>query len=77
MSSCIFSSLVHSLDSDVVHSKSNSSDLDIVKIEVEMLLHDHDNRSDLSYSEDDLVAHTFIFGYQRCQSKPADSQNIK
>ena len=53
---CIFSLLVNTLDGDALYSRSNSIDLDMVKIKAKPLLYDHDSHSNSSCNEDDLEA---------------------
>ena len=49
--------MVNALDGDVLYSRSDASDLDMVKIEAKLLLYDHDSHSNSSCSkEDDLEA---------------------
>ena len=52
MGSCVFSPLVNALDGD---SLNDSSDLDVVGVDVQLPLYDHDSRSDLSCSEEDYL----------------------
>ena len=57
LGSWLFSLMVNALDGDVLYSRSDASDLDMVKIEAKLLLYDHDSHSNSSCSkEDDLEA---------------------
>ena len=61
MGGCVVSALVNALDDDAQHSRSDSSDLNMVKIEVKILLYDHVSRFNSSCcKEDDLEGLTFI-----------------
>ena len=56
--------LFYALDGDALYSRSDPSDLDMVKIEPNLLLYDHDSRSNSSCSkENDIETVTFIFGH--------------
>ena len=60
MGSCSLSAL----DSDAQYSRSDPSDLGMVKIEAKLLLYGHNSCSDSSCSEeDDLETLTFVFGH--------------
>ena len=62
LGSCSLS--LSALDSDAQYSRSDPSDLDMVKIEAKLPLYDHDSRSDSSCSEkDDFETLTFVFGH--------------
>ena len=53
LGSCVFSPLVNALDGDSLYSRSDPSDLDVVGIDVQLPLYDHDSHSDSSRSEED------------------------
>ena len=68
---------MHTLDGDSLYSRSDPSDLDVVEIEVQLPLYDHDSHSDSSHSEEDsLEALPLLFRYYRYRTKPGNSQYI-
>ena len=73
MSSCIFFPLVNALDGDALYSRIDPSDLNMVKMEA--------NRTQTAVricpAAKEIEALTFIFGYQRYQTKPVNSRNIE